>query len=236
MNSCRSLKVTALDTKLRLVGYESVHFDSELPHYGTKDGVHRDSSSRSGRVSCPPLMWVEALELLLNKLANSNKFPLEKVRAISGSAQQHGSVYWRQGANEMLQSLNPSLSLTSQLEHAFSLKNTPIWMDSSSTEQCRYIEEALGGPKALTELTGSRALERYTGPQIKKLYQTQKDVYNRTERISLISSCMTSLLIGDYASIDYTDGAGMSLMDLRNYKWVPTALQVGRDSKVFSHL
>jgi len=38
----RSLKATAIDAGLRLHSFQSVHFDSELPHYGTKDGVHRD--------------------------------------------------------------------------------------------------------------------------------------------------------------------------------------------------
>jgi hypothetical protein len=33
----------------------------------------------------------------------------------------------------------------------------------------------------LAEITGSRAYERFTGPQIKKVYQTKKAVYNNTE-------------------------------------------------------
>lgn len=234
MSSRRSLKVTVLDTKLRLVAHESVQFDFELPHYKTRDDVHQDWPRCSGRVSCLPLMWVEALELLLEKLVKAERFLLE-VRAISGNAQQHGSLYWREGVKQMLQSLNPSCTLASQLKNVFSMENTPIWMDNNSTQQCRNIEEALGGVGALTELTGSCALERYIGPQIKKLYQTQEGVYNVTEIISLISLFMTCLLIGDYGCIDYTDRAGMSLMDLRTHKWMPTTLHVGQDSYA-SHL
>lgn len=36
---------------------------------------------------------------------------------------------------------------------------------------------------------------------------------------------MASLLIGDYASIDFSDGAGMNLMDLRSKTWAPAAVQ-----------
>ena len=36
-------------------------------------------------------MWLDALELLLENL--QGKFDLSKVDAISGAAQQHGSVY-----------------------------------------------------------------------------------------------------------------------------------------------
>ena len=42
-------------------------------------------------------MWVEALDLVLNNLKKAD-FKFDKVRAISGSGQQHGSVYWRKGA------------------------------------------------------------------------------------------------------------------------------------------
>uniref|UniRef100_A0A453AY68 Xylulose kinase n=1 Tax=Aegilops tauschii subsp. strangulata TaxID=200361 RepID=A0A453AY68_AEGTS len=37
----------------------------------------------------------------------------------------------------------------------------------------------------LSKLTGSRAYERFTGPQIRKIYQTAPHIYENTERISL---------------------------------------------------
>jgi xylulokinase len=36
---------------------------------------------------------------------------------------------------------------------------------------------------------------------------------------------MASLLVGDYASIDFSDGAGMNLMDLRSKTWAPAVLE-----------
>lgn len=103
-----------------------------------------------------------------------------------------------------------------------------MWMDSSTTAQCREIESAVGGGMALSEITGSRAYERYTGPQIRKLFtgEAGAGLCARTERISLVSSFMASLLIGDYASIDETDGAGMNLMDVKRRCWSKEALEV----------
>lgn len=224
MALCRSLKATALDSRLAIVASEIVHFDSDLPHYKTSGGVYRDPSG-GGRIVSPTLIWVEALELLLEKLRREN-FEFSRVVAVSGSGQQHGSVYWKKGGSATLASLDPQRGLLSQLSEAFSTRESPIWMDSSTTSQCREIEKAVGGALELSTLTGSRAYERYTGPQIRKIFETQQDVYDDTERISLVSSFMASLLIGGYAPIDETDGAGMNLMDLKERAWSKIALEV----------
>ena len=126
-------------------------------------------------------MWVKALDILLEKL--KSKLDFSKVVAISGSRQQHGSVYWKKESSAMLASLDPSKPLLSQLENAFFAKKSLIWMDSSTTSQCREIEKVVGGALELSKLTGSRAYERYTGPQIRKLYEKKQDIYNETERI-----------------------------------------------------
>ncbi|ONK74527.1 uncharacterized protein A4U43_C03F7290 [Asparagus officinalis] len=198
-SSTQSLKATVLDANLTIVASETIHFDSQLPHYKTKDGVYRDPIE-DGRIVSPTLMWVEALNTLLEKL--KLKLDFSKVIAISGSGQQHGSVYWKKGSSATLASLDPSKPLVSQLAEAFSTKESPVWMDSSTTLQCKEIEKAVGGPLEVARLTGSRAYERFTGPQIRKLYETKQDVYNDTERISLVSSFMASLLIGRYACIE----------------------------------
>lgn len=224
MDLFRSLKATVLNSELNIVTTQLVHFDSELPHYKTKDGVYRDATV-NGRIVSPTLMWVEALDLILHKLSKAN-LDFKRVVAVSGSGQQHGSVYWQKGSSEILRSLDSKRPLKDQLENAFSVKESPIWMDSSTTMQCKEIENAVGGPMELSQITGSRAYERFTGPQIRKLFTAQADTYKSTERISLVSSFMASLLIGDYASIDETDGAGMNLMDIKKRCWSKAALEV----------
>ncbi|KAL9225673.1 hypothetical protein vseg_001567 [Gypsophila vaccaria] len=220
-SSTQSLKATVLDSNLNIVVAELVHFDSDLPHYKTKDGVYRDASV-NGRIVSPTLMWVEAFDMMLQKL--SGKIDFGKVAAVSGSGQQHGSVYWKNGSLATLSSLDHKKQMAEQLGEAFSVKESPIWMDSSTTEQCKKIEEAVGGALELSRLTGSRAHERYTGPQIRRIFETQPDAYKNTERISLVSSFMASLLIGSYACIDETDGAGMNLLDIKQRAWSQKAL------------
>ncbi|GER30018.1 xylulose kinase, partial [Striga asiatica] len=219
-----SLKATLLDANLQIVSQEIVNFDSGLPHYNTKDGVYRDPLV-NGRIVSPTIMWVEALDLILEKLKRSG-LDFGKIAAISGSGQQHGSVYWKTGSRRVLSSLDPKQKLVDQLREAFSVNESPVWMDSSTVEQCKEIEQAVGGALELSRVSGSRAYERYTGPQIRKIFETRPEAYLDTERISLVSSFMASLLIGSYACIDHTDGAGMNLMDIKERAWSERLLEV----------
>ncbi|KHG24735.1 Xylulose kinase [Gossypium arboreum] len=222
-SSTQSLKATVLDSNLVIVASEMIHFDSDLPHYKTKDGVYRDANV-NGRIVSPTIMWVEALDLIFQRLSKSN-LDFGKIAAVSGSGQQHGSVYWNKGSSALLSSLDPKKPLVDQLRDAFSVKESPIWMDCSTTAQCREIEKAVGGALELSKITGSRAHERYTGPQIRKIFETQQETYENTERISLVSSFMACLFLGAYACIDTTDGAGMNLMDIKQRAWSKAALE-----------
>ncbi|XP_038654419.1 xylulose kinase isoform X4 [Scyliorhinus canicula] len=102
---------------------------------------------------------------------------------------------------------------------SFAVKESPIWMDSSTTEECLQLEKSVGGPQNLADITGSRAYERFTGNQIAKINKKNPEDYKKTERISLVSSFVASLFLGDYAAIDYSDGSGMNLMDIRAHNW-----------------
>lgn len=105
-------------------------------------------------------------------------------------------------------------------------------MDSSTSTQCHSLEKAVGGTQRLAEITGSRAYERFTGNQIAKIFQTQPKVYEKCERISLVSSFAPSLLIGDYAPIDYSDGSGMNLMNIETKDWEEKCLEVRKGNSV----
>jgi xylulokinase len=220
-SSTQGLKASVVDKKCRPVFEAAINFDADLPAYQTKGGVHQHPDGLT--VTSPPLMWVEALDLLLARMQKDG-LPLNRIAAVSGSGQQHGSVYLKPGTAGVLKNLDPARPLAAQLADVFAVADSPIWMDSSTTRQCRERDAALGGAQATAKLTGSRSYERFTGNQIARIYQEHPKRYQATERIALVSSFMASLLIGDYAPIDPGDGAGMNLMDIRARRWAPKAL------------
>uniref|UniRef100_A0AAX7V9E1 Xylulose kinase n=1 Tax=Astatotilapia calliptera TaxID=8154 RepID=A0AAX7V9E1_ASTCA len=216
------LKAVVIDGELRVVHQSGVQFDAELPEFRTQGGVHIHTDRLT--VTSPVLMWVKALDLLLDKMKRAG-LDFSRVRALSGSGQQHGSVFWRRGASETLKHLDPDQDLHQLLQDSFSVSDSPVWMDSSSTQQCEDLQAAAGGALRLAEITGSRAYERFTGNQIAKLRQTRAEEFQDTERISLVSSFAASLFLGGYAAIDYSDGSGMNLLDIRTRNWSEICLQ-----------
>ena len=199
----------------------ALDFDVALPAYGTRHGVL--PSTNPLVAEAPPLMWAEALDRIMADVSASG-LDLSRIAAISGSAQQHGSVYLANGAGERLARLNPHAALVDQLRPILARERSPIWMDSSTSEECASITERLGGPAAVAQLTGSRAFERFTGPQIRRFARHDPAAFAHTERIQLVSSFLASLLVGDHAPLEPADASGMNLMDIRTREWAPAAL------------
>jgi xylulokinase len=222
-SSTQSLSAVVIDLDRRAVVYEkSLNFDRALPRYGTENGVlpHRDPLVKHSS----PLLWAEALDLLFATLKRDG-VALGEILAVSGSGQQHGSVYFKANAAGLLGRLDPKKSLVQNLRGVFSRPTAPIWMDSSTAKECATIRQKLGGIKKTAEATGSDTFERFTGPQIRKFYLKNPGAYRRTARICLVSSFLASLLAGRIAPIDFGDGAGMNLMDIRKKQWHPAALR-----------
>jgi xylulokinase len=229
-SSTQSLSAVVIDLDTRKVVYEnSLNFDAELPEFKTKHGVlpGRDALVKHS----PPQMWVAALDLMFARM-KKDKVALGKILAISGCGQQHGSVYLNAKAPEVLAALDPKKSLTENLAGVFARKTSPIWMDSSTTKECEEIRKKLGGVKFTASRTGSDTFERFTGPQIRKFYKTEPKSYEATAHIALVSSFMASLLAGKIAPIDFGDGAGMNLMDIRKKVWNTDALKATAPSLI----
>jgi len=198
-----------------VIAEASVNFGEQLPNYNAPSGFI--PGGENGEVHSDPRMWLDALEMLLEDLGK--KCDLSKVRAISGAGQQHGSVYLNDEWFSQIDDLSPNQALSEQLSATFSRDTSPIWMDSATAEECREIATAVGGDGVVCEKSGSIAIERFTGPQIRRFYKNNPAAYEKTARIHLVSSFLCSVLIGEDAPIDTGDGAGMNLVNIDTWDW-----------------
>lgn len=201
--SLSAIIIEADQSRAHVAWQHSLNFDEAFPEFGTIHGV-LPSDDPLVKVA-PPGMWVAALDTMMGCIARSG-VDLSRIAAISGSAQQHGSVYLKAGG-ELARDVSP------------------IWMDGSTRDECAEIEAALGGAGVLARRTGSRAFHRFTGPQIRKFYETDPHAYATTDRIHLVSSFLASQLLGVDAPLDPGDASGMNLMDLATRDWWPDAIE-----------
>ncbi|CCO29251.1 xylulokinase [Rhizoctonia solani AG-1 IB] len=224
--STQALKASAISVGSdQVLVSATVNFDKDLPHHNTSNGSIV-SLAGDGEITTPVALFLDAIDLVMQRLKDAG-LEFGRVLAVGGAAQQHGSVYWSPSATSLLANLNPSESLTVQLAaDGFSLPNAPIWQDFSTAKECRVMEAAVGGPQALSDLTGSRAYERFTGSQILKVASRTPDVYARTAHISLISSFLTSLFLGKVAPVEIADASGMNLMNVHTCKYDEQLLDV----------
>lgn len=221
-SSTQSISGLLIDTEAgAIIAEASINFDDHFQNsYGVENGVF---TMGGGTVHSAPLMWAEALDLLLQTLSDQGH-DLSQIRSITGSGQQHGTVYLNDSAAPALGALSAGETLKDQLTGIFSRETAPIWMDTSTTAQCAEIEAGVGGRDALLELTGNTAFERFSGPQIRKFHQTEPKNYATTACIGLVSSYVASLLAGKLVGIDPGDGSGTNMMDIAAREWSQQAL------------
>ncbi|EER10669.1 Xylulose kinase, putative, partial [Perkinsus marinus ATCC 50983] len=192
--STQSCKAVVVDGNLNTVFSTSLNFDKDLPQYHTINGVSIKDSS--GVAKSPSAMFSSALQLSIERLRRAG-CPLKRIVCISGSGQQHGSVYL---AATAINGLLPDDDDTDddedlgewQLEHGlFAMKDGPIWMDTSTSEECRQLAHCVGGDDNLAKLTGSKAWESFCA----------------------------GVLLGRPTRVDYSDAAGMNMMELSSLNW-----------------
>jgi xylulokinase len=215
-SSTQSLSGLVIDAGSgKIIAESSVNFGADLPEYQSPSGFL--PGGEGGEVHANPRLWLAALDRMLADLGK--KVDLSHIRSIGGSGQQHGSVYVDATFAEKVASLDASGDLVGGLQACFSRATSPIWMDTSTGVQCREIAAALGGDEEVCRRSGSQAIERFTGPQIRKFWQQDAEAYQRTARVHLVSSFLCSVLAGVHAPIDFGDGAGMNLMNLASLQW-----------------
>ena len=213
--STQGFKALLIDAEHgRIVHRSAVNFGKDLVQYRSPEGYLPSSDPLFRHAD--PGMWLAALDLLFGMM-KSEGVPLGEVRGISGSAQQHGSVYLNESFDAALSRLGSADDLASHFQSCYSRPTAPIWLDRSTSRHCQELAGHFG--VEIARRTGSPAIERFAGPQIRKFAGESPEAWQATSQVHLISSFMASVLAGKSAPVDSGDGAGMNLLNLHTLDW-----------------
>ena len=195
-----------------------------------------------GEAEQPPLMYLASLDAMFTDMHEAG-VPLESIRLINTSGQQHGHVYLNRDAAALLAQLDSRGEVTSSvrnkdghdlqalLKDAFAYPNAPIWMTANTVAQTDAVRNSVGGKAEMINLSGSNAPLRFTGTVVRRVGEQFPEHYAETAKVQLISSFIPAVLTGNAnVPIDYGNGCGMSLMNYRTQRWEDALLAATADS------
>ncbi|GAA5880700.1 hypothetical protein JCM3774_002799 [Rhodotorula dairenensis] len=144
------IKACVLDSELRAVWTAKVDIDQELREYGTRDGVR----TRGDSVTCPSVVRLHALDLLLTKLSRDCPDPslLSRIACISGAGQPNALHYLAPTFSHVLRAMtfSPHLSLSELFTPVppsnplFTVAEPTTDGDASTVDQIRTLEAHFG--------------------------------------------------------------------------------------------
>lgn len=233
--STQSISSSILDTDSGTVSHQvslSYRDDPRLNRFGIDFDSLIVPPRWEGEADQPPRMFLAALDALFAELKRSDA-PLSELSAVAVSAQQHGHVYLNSRAAEQIAGLGGTgvtrgtgsppetdRDLAALLTEIFAYGTAPIWQTADTQREASEIRERIGGREEMINLSGSDSPLRFTGAVIRRRGRRFPEIYERTERISLLSTFISAVLSGNPETpTDWGNGSGMSLMDYRRKIW-----------------
>ena len=207
--STQSAKLVVIDAAAgTVVHVDQVDYDRDLPRYGTVNGAV--AGLGTGVSESDPEMWIEAVEILLDRLRPAG-VGAGRVRAISVSGQQHGLV-----------------ALTADGRLARPLAK--LWNDYSTAEECRLLTDAVGGPEAMIAEVGNTQRPGYTAPKILHMRRHEPEAYAASRTLFLVHNYVNWVLTGGpdggVAIMEPGDTSGTALWHPATGRWSRAVLDV----------
>ena len=216
--STQQLKIVACQEDLSFHSKFTLTFDD---HYKSQFNINKGviTNEETGEIVTPVAVFISAFQQLLDEMKEAN-FPFYRVKSISGSAQQHGTVYYTSSLEHLLQSLSPISDIWyNDLADAFSYPTASNWQDRSTSIELDAFHAALGSADELCHRTGSKAHFRFSGPQMRRRARIGGKQWQNTARMGLISGLVDTLLTGIPRGVEMGEACGTNLMDIQTGDW-----------------
>jgi xylulokinase len=197
-SSTQGCKVIVINAISGSIDYtDSINYDQDLPHFGTRQGVI--PSVKSGISEAPPEMWLEAIQLLFDRMVEK-RYPLQKIKAISVSGQQHGLV-----------TLDRQGNLTRS--------TGKLWNDTSTFEECEILTREMGGKEEMIREIGNSQRPGYTAGKIFNIYRNEPEIAEKTNTFFLVHNYVNWYLTGGIRIMEPGDVSGMALSFPGKNEW-----------------
>jgi len=176
-------------------GTKSVLFDTQGAEIASLTVEYPLYQPKNGWAEQDPHDWWNAVCKTLKCL--SERATEGEIAGIGISGQMHGLVMLDEN-NEVI-------------------RNSIIWCDGRTTEECREIEATVGRER-LMEITCNPALEGFTAGKIMWVKKHEPENYARCKHILLPKDYIRFMLTGEYAT-EVSDASGMQLLDIEKRQW-----------------
>ena len=104
------------------------------------------------------------------------------------------------------------------------IRPTILWNDGRTGKETAYLNEVIGKER-LFEYTGNIAFAGFTAPKLLWLRENEPENFSRISKIMLPKDYINYMLTGAHCT-DYSDAAGMLLLDVKNKRWSSEMLDV----------
>jgi xylulokinase len=196
--STQSCKAVVIDIEReQVVQSVTIHYDQDLPHFGTQNGVIPDTEA--GVSESDPQMWTEAVGMAFGRLQEA-ACPLEHIRCLSVSGQQHGLV-----------------ALDAQ--GGLARPRSKLWNDFSTQEECSLLTEAAGGLEKMIREVGNSQRTGYTAAKIYHLLRHEPENFTKAATLFLVHNYINWYLTGGIRSMEPGDTSGTALWNPRTQAW-----------------
>ncbi len=149
-----------------------------------------------------PSAWIRAIKEGIPELIAGED--CSQIAGIGAGGQMHGLVV----LDEEDRVLRPAI----------------LWNDGRTQKETDYLNESVGKAR-LTELTGNIAFAGFTAPKLLWMQKNEKELFDRIAKIMLPKDYINYILTGVH-SCDYSDAAGMLLLDVEHKRWSSEMLEI----------
>ena len=184
-------------TKVLIVDFEGHIISSGRAPHRFVDGLKPGESEQD------PQVWIEALEKALGEALAKADISASEIVCMGVSGQQHGFIPLDDEGNP--------------------IRPAKLWNDTSTTQEAEIIVNSLGGKLNYIQKLGINLAVGYTASKILWLKNNEPDNYKKLDTVLLPHNYINFVLTGK-AHMEYGDGSGTGLMDIRKCAWNQEAI------------